>query len=434
MQDIPRLYTALAECIAVLVSTLMVQGRRLNNRFVLKAGLFFVVQCIFLVWTDDVPLFLWVPCMMAAFFNMVLYKKANSRQNWPSVFYYTLYDFLVAELLASLEWQIEYFFWRNTSVPWMIRAVFLLVIYGGGIWLISWIGKKVYFFQRTWEVTVQEVAVVLGLVLFAFTLGNLSFVFPWTPFTSSNLTDIFIIRTMADAVGLAALFAYHSRINSLFVQQELIRMNAAMASQYERYRNYQNSIELVNIKYHDLKHQITGLRGETDPEQREAWISRMEEELEEFHPEQQTGSMVLDTLLVGKTKDFRKHQIKFTCVADGGLLRGLFVTDICSIFGNALDNAIEAVLLIEDPAKRIIHMTVTEKNSFVLIMIVNTCLNELKVEGGMPATTKKDRSQHGYGMRSIKRIAEKYGGTATWVVKNEMFELKVLLPAKKTDD
>lgn len=428
MQDIPRLYTALAECSVVIVSTLLQNRVRLSARFFLKAGLFILVQCIFLICTDDVPLFLWPLCMVLAFLGMSIYKKLNSRQGWLAVFYYTMYDFLIAELLASLEWQIEYFFWRNEQVLWIYRVMFLLVIYGGGLSLICWIGKKICFFQRTWEVTVQEVGVVLGLVLFAFVLGNLSFIFPWTPFTSSNLTDIFTIRTLADAGGLAALLAYHSRINSLFVEQELIRMNAVVASQYERYRNYQNSIELVNIKYHDLKHQISGLRGETDPVRREAWISRMEEELEEFLPEQQTGSTVLDTLLVGKTRDFRKRQIKFTCVADGRLLRGLFVTDICSIFGNALDNAVEAVSLIEDPAKRMIHMTLTEKNGFILIMFMNTCAHELEVKVGIPVTTKKDKKQHGYGIRSIQRTAEKYGGTATWSIKNEMFELKVLLP------
>lgn len=428
MQDIPRIYTALAECMAAIVSTIALSDRRINGDMLWKTGLFVVIQCVFLVGTDNVPLVLWLPCMIAAFFNMAFYKKLTSRQNWIVVFYYTLHDFLIAELLASLEWQLEFFFLGAREAHIAVRGALVLLIYSAVLGAMVWITQKITFFQRTWEITVQELATVCGIVLFAFGMGNLSFLFPWTPFTSSNPRDIFIIRTLVDGGGLAVLYAYQSRINSLYAKQELIKMNALVASRYEQYRNYQKGIELVNIKYHDLKHQIIGLRGETDSVRREEWINRMEAELQEFRPEQQTGSPVLDTLLMGKSLDFRKNQIQFTCVVDGSLLSQLFVTDICSIFGNGLDNAIEAVSLIEEPSRRMIHMTVTEKNGFLLIMIVNTCQAELQVKRGMPVTTKKNPSEHGYGIRSIQLAAEKYGGTVTWTVKNEMFELKVLIP------
>lgn len=437
MQDIPRLYTGLAEGIAAAVSVLALSEQpvreRIKGKFVWGTGVFLLIQCSFLVFTDDVPLPLWLPCMLAAFLNMVIYLKCNSGLNWVGAFYYSLHNFLIAELAASLEWQIEYFFLGAGQGPTAVRCILVALIYGLSLGTIYWIGKAVCFFQNVWEVTVQELTMAGGIVIFAFALGNLSYIFPWTPFTTSNLKDIFIIRTMADVAGLAVLIAYQSRINSLYAQQELIRMNALMGAQYDQYRNFQSGIDLINIKYHDLKHQMAGLRGETDPDRREKWISRMEEELREFRPEQQTGSPVLDTLLMGKYMDFRNNRIKFTCVADGGLLRQLFVTDICSIFGNALDNAVEAVSLIEEPDRRMIHLTVTEKSGFLLIMIVNTCGEKLQVERGLPVTTKRDSSQHGYGMRSIRLAAEKYGGTVTWVVKNEMFELKVLIPLKVCD-
>lgn len=412
----------------------IIPGRPAAKEFARKTAwktvLFVVFQCVFLVCTDDVPLVFWFPCMMVAFFSMLLYRKWNSSHRWMTALYYSLIDFLMAELLASLEWQIEFFF-LGFAREWIpVRILFVLIIYTAQIIFFYGGVKRIYFFQGGWEVKGQDVATVFGIVIAAFAMGNLSFLFPNTPFTTSEHRDIFIIRTLADVVGLSVLFAYQSRVNSLYAQHELIRMKALIAAQYEQYRNFQSGIELINIKYHDLKHQIVGLRGEADPEKREAWIRRMEEELQEFRPEQQTGNPVLDTLLMGKSMDFRKDQIKFTCVVDGEPLRELFVTDICSIFGNALDNAIEAVSLLEDPAKRMIHLTVTEKNGFLLIMLVNACGEQPQVKRGIPITTKKDSSQHGYGMRSIQLTAEKYGGTVTWAVKNEMFELKVLIPLK----
>ena len=61
-----------------------------------------------------------------------------------------------------------------------------------------------------------------------------------------------------------------------------------------------------------------------------------------------TGNGVLDTLLTNASLKCSRHDITFTCVADGSLLNDLYVMDICTILGNALDNAIECEVLIED--------------------------------------------------------------------------------------
>ena len=68
----------------------------------------------------------------------------------------------------------------------------------------------------------------------------------------------------------------------------------------------------------------------------------------------------------------------------------MHVTDICSIFGNALDNAIEHVSLIPDPEKRLIHLTVSAQKGFVFIKIENYCEAEIsKNEEDLITTTKK---------------------------------------------
>ena len=85
-----------------------------------------------------------------------------------------------------------------------------------------------------------------------------------------------------------------------------------------------------------------------------------------------------------------KNHIQITCVADGKLLDHMHVTDICSIFGNALDNAIEHVILIPDSEKRLIHLTVSAQKGFVFIKIENYCEAEIsKNEEDLITTTKK---------------------------------------------
>ena len=123
------------------------------------------------------------------------------------------------------------------------------------------------------------------------------------------------------------------------------------------------------------------------------------------------------------------HEISLTAVADGSRLDFMDMMDLCSIFGNALDNAIEHVILIPDPEKRLIHLTVSAQKGFVFIKIENYCEAEIsKNEEDLITTTKKDSKNHGFGLKSIRTAVEKYDGSVVFEVQQNWFELKILLP------
>ena len=232
-----------------------------------------------------------------------------------------------------------------------------------------------------------------------------------------------------DFGGIAILHAYQSRISEYIAEKELSAMNVILKSQYDQYRNYQDSLDLIQMKYHDLKHQITALRAESDAEKRKKWIDAMEEEVSAFENMSKTGNQVLDTILAAKIFHCRKNHIQITCVADGKLLDFIHVTDLCSIFGNALDNAIEHVIMIPEAEKRLIHLTVSAKKSFVFIKIENYCEDKIqKNENDLITTTKADRQNHGFGLKSIRTAVEKYNGSVDFGVDQNWFELKILLP------
>lgn len=115
-------------------------------------------------------------------------------------------------------------------------------------------------------------------------------------------------------------------------------------------------------------------------------------------------------------------------MADGALLDFMHVTDICTVIGNALDNAIESVVMIEDPEKRMIHFSLSRQNHFIFLQIRNYCEREPVWDGKELRTTKKDKKNHGYGVKSIQYSIEKYGGNLTAGVKDHWFELGILIP------
>ncbi len=154
----------------------------------------------------------------------------------------------------------------------------------------------------------------------------------------------------------------------------------------------------------------------------------MEQEIKTYEAQNKTGNPVLDTILTTKSLYCIRNGITLTCVADGSLLEFMDVMDLSAIFGNALDNAIESVEQVADPEKRLIHLTVSARKGFVLVTVENYFEGSLSFEENLPVSTKNDKAFHGYGLKSVRYVARKYGGTITITPENNWFELKLLIP------
>ena len=426
-QDIPRIYTAIAEWLACFSYCLVLKRKVNNKRFTLYSVVALLFQSAFLVLTKNLPVVFWLPCMLVAVALMYIYMFLICDVTVNVVGYYCARAFLLAEFAASLEWQLACFFLGKTDSK-VVQAAIFVFVYGLVFIWAHYMEVSITRGVNQLEINSHELwaAIVIAAAIFAF--SNLSFILQNTPFSSGVAADIFYIRTLVDIAGIMILYVYQSRICELLAEKELRNIQAMLKAQYDKYRNYQNSFDLVNMKYHDLKHQIAGLRAEMSDEERKKWIDSLEQELEAYSPELQTGNSVLDTLIAGKMFNCRANNIKITCVADGNILDFMHVADICTIFGNALDNAIENVSLIENADKRLIHIAISPKKNFVLIQINNYCESRLTIKNGYPVTTKSDKRNHGFGLKSIRYTVEKYHGTLNFDINDNWFELKILIP------
>lgn len=430
--DIPRLYTALAEWGACGVYILILNRRFKSNGLTAAVGAAaLAIQMFFLQVTGDVALALWIPCMIGAAALMFAYLMIICRINFKTAVYCCAQAFLLAEFAASLEWQLHNYL-LILSADWLwLQLLLLAAVYTGVFIAAYFIERPAFSKEYLSQLSVRELISAVGIVVVAFAFSNISFVMTNSPFFGQMKMDMFLIRTIVDFSGITVLYAFQSRICEYIVEKEKTMIQAMLKSQYEQYRSYQESMELMHIKYHDLKHQIAGLRAENDSDKRKAWIDAMEQELEASALLLKTGNHVLDNILNAKMLYAKKHQIRLTCVADGSLLNFMHVTDICTIFGNALDNAIESVLMQEDTQKRLIHIAVSSVRQFIFIQISNYCDYTVEhSEGQLPQTTKTDKKNHGFGLKSIRYSAQKYGGTLTVSTDKNWFELKLLIPVK----
>lgn len=101
--------------------------------------------------------------------------------------------------------------------------------------------------------------------------------------------------------------------------------------------------------------------------------------------------------------------------------------DIYSLFGNILDNAIESAQKEKNPDNRLISFRVNRQGGMVHIHAENTCTDEPLFQDGLPVTTKTDKNNHGYGVRSIRYIVEKYQGEFLMRVREGKFVLDILV-------
>ena len=207
------------------------------------------------------------------------------------------------------------------------------------------------------------------------------------------------------------------------LEHDVTVMEHLMHMQSEQYRASKENVELINIKCHDMKHQISMLGDRIDP----AALKEIKDVIAIYDESIKTGNEVLDVFLAEKSLLCKKENIRLECDADGKSLEFMNPPDLYSLFGNALDNSIDAVRKLEDD-DRAVEVSVKRRMNMVAIHIENRYSGELRFDGELPVTTKNDDKYHGYGMRSIRMIVDKYHGNMNIFASDGTFALDIILP------
>ena len=215
------------------------------------------------------------------------------------------------------------------------------------------------------------------------------------------------------------------------MRKELETIQLLWHQQKGQYQLSKETIELINHKCHDLKHQVQAIRAVKDEKERETYLEKIEKSVQIYSAIVRTGNEILDTILTEKSLICKANNIVVSCVADGKGLEFLHPVDLYTIFGNAMDNAIECVKHFKEKEKRQIDVLIHRQHQFLIVQIMNPVERELEFEDNLPVTTKHDKDYHGYGLRSIKNTVKKYNGVFQVKIKDGCFCLKILFPVKK---
>ncbi len=427
----PGIYYAIAYWLGSNLMILNGPRRTGWQRTALVQGTFLVLLSTIMTVSDGSAEYLFIPFMMLYMLMIWGSLYINCEYDMQTAAYFAVRAFIIGEFMASFEWQLFYYAVRNLEVPvsLAVNAGFLIVIHGLVYTILFRLERQNQEVNANLQINTRELlsSVIIGLAIFA--VSNTSYILGNSPFSSQFVAEIFIIRTLVDlGGGVAVLHAYHIQLGELKVRLEMEKLQDVLNMQHNNYEILEQSLAAVDQKYHDLKHQITLLKQEVPARESIAYLDQMEREIKAYEAQNNTGNKVLDTILTGKTLYCQNNWIELTCVADGTATLFIDNMDICTLFGNMLDNAIESVEKVEDKEKRLIHLAVTKQKGFLRIRMENCYRDELIFENGLPRTTKRDKRYHGFGLKSIQSTVKKYDGSVTINARDGWFELRILIP------
>ena len=182
----------------------------------------------------------------------------------------------------------------------------------------------------------------------------------------------------------------------------------------------------MNIRIHDLKHQIHQI--EQDSSVSPEIIKQLNETISKYKSFSRCGNEIIDTILTEKNIRFEKESIKFTYPLNGKLFDRFSTQDINSIFGNALDNAIEFLITLPED-KRFLTIRSYEIGDLAKVSFENTYIGTPSFnKDGLLNTTKENTIYHGFGLKSIRNTIKKYNGSMTITIENDTFKLQLLFP------
>ena len=202
--------------------------------------------------------------------------------------------------------------------------------------------------------------------------------------------------------------AEHQILISQLEEQEKHALQTKVKILEERYQEMLKSRKVV----HDMKNHILALK-KYDQEQNwsglHEYLNELSDDMLEYNFHVWTGNHMLDMILNQKRKDAQNQNTVIQI--DTEVFSTLPFTDreIISLFGNLLDNALEACEKINDK-ERWIKIKIKKKNLLLYIEIANALEEMPKQIQKEFVSNKKDNGLHGYGMKNIQDIVKKYDG------------------------
>jgi hypothetical protein len=245
--------------------------------------------------------------------------------------------------------------------------------------------------------------------------------------------EIYVLRQSGNVFSVLCCMIVLALISSaaeeLNLKREVEYLQYAVRQGERQYEISKDTIDMINVKCHDIKYKLGSVLSAGVPSAKA--IDDLNESISIYDSRIETGNRLLNVLLTEKSLYCEQNNIRLSCMADGSKLSFIEDGDLYCLFGNMVDNALEAVKSIGEKERRVVNIVVKTKNDMLIVQEENYFNGEISFRDGLPVTTKEDKNYHGFGMRSIRMIARKYEGELSAFVADNVFHLNIIFPLRE---
>lgn len=249
-----------------------------------------------------------------------------------------------------------------------------------------------------------------------------------------NIT-IRIYTTLVAFLSLLIMIGYPYLSDLIIKEKELSdeknNLEKMLELQAKQQKLSKQATDILNIKFHDMKNQLLLMKNVNEQE-RSKISDEIEKSIDIYTNIARTGNEAMDIVITQKSLICSSENIRFTYILSGECIQFMNKSDITSLYGNIMDNAIEAVKEEKDDY-RLIKLKTFSQNGLVLIQEENYCHEPVSFDAnGRPISKKKDNINHGYGSKSIRYIVEKYHGTINMKQEDSIYFLNIAIPVPES--
>lgn len=271
------------------------------------------------------------------------------------------------------------------------------------------------------------------LILTVFGISFVSIALVQTAAVKTSTNSAMLLAAELCSIVVAAVCFYMTiLLNKSRQDAEQLRLTTQQEEfRYQYAQNVKKQYEEIRRARHDMKQMNTvvmALLGESKVDEAMEFMKKTAQQISEFDVIIDVGNDYVNALLNAKLSEAKRNGITVLCSADKNAA-GIYETDLCNLLGNLLDNAIEACGKCYDK-QRVIEIKIRMFDSKYLIEVENTAPENALENNRSLSTTKSDPEHHGYGVKSIKSIAEKYKGMVDFSQTADKFRSTVVLSAR----
>lgn len=420
-----------------------------NKRAAVYAGTvhFAVMMILYFIPLEIDGMAAYAAGVLAAFLVMYAMDRRNREQKIFLCFMFYLFHWIAhgaAILIRDAAYAVFQFFQVEQHGEGVQFAVFVFMSAFNVFVRFLFLKLFVFMVNRTYKykqenMTGKELALMLSTPFsvlagyFAFKFFSDIYLMESDQYIWNDHIEYWWIKVIYQLVSFVAILLSVFTYQKIKSSHKKEREDAVLIEQMDHMKEHITEVEArydeIRRLKHDMGNHVVTLENlvlKKQPQEAENYLARLKQELWEISGEESSGNPVVDVILKENRRRAEERGICF--VADFHYPREADIDafDLSILLNNTLNNAIEGCERSNHPQ---IHLVSYCKKNVYMIECANSFVGEIRLdeESGLPVTTKKDSQEHGYGLISIRNVAQKYYGDIDIRQENGKFILCIML-------